>query len=413
MPLRRLGTALALVVGTVLPAWASDAAPRAEVIHWWTTRGESAALQILVEAYTSAGGVWIDGAVVGGEEARAISVNRIVGGNPPTMAQFNTSKQFADVINLDLLNNVDTVARRENWDALLPDPIRSVIKVGVHYYAVPLNIHLPTWFWYSKSAFRKAGITREPASMQEFFQALDKLKAAGLIPLAHGSQPWQENLLFMALLGNMGGKRLYLSVYRDRKAAVIMSDEVKQVLLAFKRLRGYTDAAAHGRRWDQSTELIIKNKAGFQIMGDWVRGEFGAAGKLPGRDYGCMVGVRADVPVLVQGDAFVFPKSSKPDTLAAQRLLANLMVNQDFQRRFNKAKGGLPIRTDASSAGMDICMRQGMAALRDRSRQVGHSEIYVTTGQYERLLEVLHQYWNQPIPVEKVQKAIVAALDAD
>jgi glucose/mannose transport system substrate-binding protein len=409
---RCLAVALALCLGALPPAWANGG-PRAEVIHWWTARGESAALRILVESYTASGGVWIDSAVVGGEVARAIAVNRIVGGNPPTMAQFNTSTQFAHVISLDLLNNVDVVARREKWDAVLPEPIRSVIKVKGHYYAVPLNVHLPTWFWYSKAAFRKAGITREPANVEEFFAALDKLKAARIIPLAHGGQPWQENLLFLALLGNMGGTKLYLSVFRDRNAAVIMSDEVKQVLLAFKRLRGYVDENAPGRRWDQATELLIQGRAGFQIMGDWVRGEFSLAGLQPGRDYGCMVGLRPDAPVMVQGDAFVFPKGNKPDTLVAQRLLVNLMVNPDFQRRFNKAKGALPIRTDASTEGMDVCMRKGMAALRDRARQVGLSEIYLSTARYERLLDVLNQYWNQPVPVEKAQKAIVVALDAD
>ena len=44
--------------------------------------------------------------------------------------------------------------------------------------------------------------------MDELFAALDKLKAAGLIPLAHGGQPWQENILFLAMLANVGGAEL-------------------------------------------------------------------------------------------------------------------------------------------------------------------------------------------------------------
>jgi len=42
--------------------------------------------------------VWIDSAIAGGDQSRAVTINRIIGGNPPTAAQFNTSKQFTDVI---------------------------------------------------------------------------------------------------------------------------------------------------------------------------------------------------------------------------------------------------------------------------------------------------------------------------
>ena len=63
-------------------------ANRAEVIHWWTSGGESAALQELASAYKAAGGTWVDNAIAGGEPARATAINRMVGGNPSTAAQF-------------------------------------------------------------------------------------------------------------------------------------------------------------------------------------------------------------------------------------------------------------------------------------------------------------------------------------
>lgn len=74
------------------PAWpppsahhagAADA-PKAEVIHWWTSGGEAAAVKRFADAYRAAGGVWQDTAVSIGEQARAVTINRIVGGNPPT-----------------------------------------------------------------------------------------------------------------------------------------------------------------------------------------------------------------------------------------------------------------------------------------------------------------------------------------
>ena len=152
----RLGLALTLAFGAATLAHAQ--ANRAEVLHWWTSGGESAAVKELANAYTQAGGTWVDSAIAGGEQARAAAVNRMVGGTPPTAAQFNTSKQFLDLIDSDLLNNVDTVAAKNNWDKILPAPILNSIRIKGHFYAVPVDIHMPAWFWYSKAAFAKAGM---------------------------------------------------------------------------------------------------------------------------------------------------------------------------------------------------------------------------------------------------------------
>ncbi|MFP3571014.1 carbohydrate ABC transporter substrate-binding protein, partial [Paraburkholderia sp. SIMBA_030] len=71
---------------------------KANVIHWWTSGGESAAIRQFADAYNKAGGQWVDNAVAGADQARSTAINRIVGGDPPTAAQFNTSKQFHDLI---------------------------------------------------------------------------------------------------------------------------------------------------------------------------------------------------------------------------------------------------------------------------------------------------------------------------
>ena len=50
-----------------------------------------------------------------------------------------------------------------------------------------------------------------------------------------------------------------------------------------RKLANYTDAGSPGRDWNVATGMIIEGKAGFQIMGDWAKGEFTAAGKIPMR----------------------------------------------------------------------------------------------------------------------------------
>ena len=385
-------------------------APRAEVIHWWTSGGESAAVKQVAQAYRQAGGVWVDTAIAGGDQSRAVTVNRIVGGNPPTAAQFNTSKQFLDIIEQDMLNNVDDIARAQNWDKLLPEPIVQVIKVDGHYYAVPLNIHMQTWIWYSKAAFQKAGIAKEPASVDEFFAALDKLKAAGVVPLAHGGQAWQETILFSAMLANVGGKDLYLKVLRDRDQRALASPEFRKVLLAYKRLQSYVDARSPGRNWNDATAMLIGGKAGMQIMGDWAKGEFIAARQVPGQQFGCIAGLAPNAPYLMQGDVFVFPKTGNAQAVKAQKLLASVVAAPNTQLAFSKLKGSVPVRSDVDASNADFCAQKGIAILKDRSRHLGVSEIYLTPDQNGAMQDVLTAYWNTAMPVEKAQKNIAAAL---
>ena len=383
---------------------------RAEVIHWWTAGGESAAVKSLADAYQAAGGIWVDTAVAVGEQAKAVAWNRMTGGNPPTATQFNSGKQFMEMAGEQLLNSIDPVAQRDQWDTFLPQVILDSIRFQGHYFAAPVDIHMPAWIWYSKAAFKKAGIASEPKTMQELFVALDKLQAAGLIPLAHGGQSWQDMIVFSAVLSNFGGRELYLKVLRDRDMNTILSPDFKNVLLTFKRLQSYVDKGSPGRNWNDSTALLISGKAGIQIMGDWVKGEFSLSAKKPEQDYGCIPGFGDDSLYIIQDDVFVFPRTSDPDQIQAQYLLARVITSPATQVEFSVLKGSIPIRTDVDASKLDLCAQKGLRIMKDKSRQIGNAQIYLTPDQYGALEDALTSYWNSNLSVEKAQKSIAAAL---
>jgi len=389
---------------------AQAAGTKAEVIHWWTSGGESAAIKELANAYNAAGGEWVDSAVAGGEQARSTAINRMVGNNAPTAAQFNTSKQFFDLIEGDMLNNVDDVAAKGNWDKVLPTPIINTIKYKGHYFAVPVNIHNPAWIWYSKAAFAKAGVTSDPKTMDELFAALDKVKAAGLVPLALGGQAWQEKMMFDAIFAYVGGADLFLKVYRDRDVNAINTPEFKKVLTTFKRLHDYVDAGSPGRDWNVATGMLISGKAGVQIMGDWAKGEFLAANQTAGKEFGCFAGFGPKAPYVVAGDVFIMPKSTNPEVIKAQQLLATVMVAPATQVAFNNKKGSIPIRTDVDASKMDICAQQGIAAMKDKSRQLPTSTMLVPTDVEGAMQDVVTNFWNKGQSVEEAAKALAAAL---
>lgn len=398
-----------LVLAAALAAGGAAHAQKAEVIHWWTSGGESAAVKELANGFQKAGGTWVDAAVAGGENARAAAINRIAGGNPPTAAQFNTSKQYHDVIAEGLLNDIDAVAQKEGWDNWLPAPIVGAIKIKGHYYAVPVNIHNPNWFWYSSAALQKAGAT-EPKTIDEFFAALDKLKAAGLVPLALGGQGWQELLTFNTMLINVGGRDTYLKFYKDQDPAVVTSEPFKKVLAAMQKLRGYVDPGSPGRNWNDATAMVITGKAGFQIMGDWAKGEFAAAKQTAGKEFGCIAGFGADAPYTLAGDVFVFPKTTNADAIKSQQMLATVFTSPAVQVAFNNKKGSIPIRTDVDTSQMDICAQAGVNALKNPARHLANPDMLMTPDKAGAVQDTVSKFWNTGMSIDDVTKALQTAL---
>jgi glucose/mannose transport system substrate-binding protein len=131
---------------------------KAEVLHWWTSGGESAALKEIADRYKTAGGEWMDTAIATGEAARAAGINRIVGGNPPTVMQFNTGRQFEELVTNGFLRPLNEVAEANKWSQILPGAIVEAISRDSKFYAVPVNIHGQNWLWYNVAVLKKAGV---------------------------------------------------------------------------------------------------------------------------------------------------------------------------------------------------------------------------------------------------------------
>jgi len=178
--------------------------------------------RFFADQFTKAGGAWIDNAIAGGVSARAVAINRTIGGNPPTAMQFNTGKQFDELVEGNLLSDVEAVANENKWRTFLPEAIVKATARNGKMYAVPINIHGQNWLFYNKAVLEKAGAA-EPTNWTDVFTALEKIKAAGLIPLAFGGvKVWERNL-FNAVLVGQGGAAMFEGIYGKRDAALAAS----------------------------------------------------------------------------------------------------------------------------------------------------------------------------------------------
>ena len=367
---------------------------KAEVIHWWTSGGESAAVKVFADQFTKAGGTWVDTAIAGGASARTASINRTVGGNPPTAMQFNTGKQFEELVEAGLLADLDEVATAGNWKKVIPAVFIDAITRKGKIYAAPVNIHGQNWLWFNKAVFEKAGAT-QPTTFDELFAALDKVKATGVVPLAFSGQKGWERGLFLTTLVGIAGRDIYVDIYGKRNEATVKGADFKKVAEAYAKLKTYTDAGSPGRNWNDATAMVITGKAGMQFMGDWAKGEFTAANLTPGKEYGCAVVGQA---YLMGGDVFAFAKQKDPAATKVQLVLAKVLLDPETQIKFNQKKGSIPIRTDVDGSALDSCAQTGMKLVADAARQTPAVDLIAPPPLIGALDDVISEFWNSATP---------------
>ncbi len=361
MNMRKSLISAAAVAGLALPM-AANAASEVEVLHWWTSGGEAAALNVLKKDLETKGVTWQDMPVAGGggEQAMTVLRARVTSGNAPTAVQM-LGFDIQDWAVQGKLANLNKVAAEENWDKVVPSALQRFSKYEGKWIAAPVNVHSTNWVWANKGIFDKLGIS-QPTNWDELVAALDKIKAAGYTAVAHGGQAWQDATIFDAVVMGTGGPDFYKKAFVDLDPATLGGDMMKTAFDRMTKLRSYVDDNFSGRDWNLASAMVINDKAGVQFMGDWAKGEFLKAGKVPGKDFLCFRFPGTQGTVTFNSDQFAM-FTVGDDRQGAQVKLASSIMAPAFQSAFNVVKGSVPARTDVPDTDFDDCGKQGMKEL--------------------------------------------------
>ena len=337
---------------SIISATAGFAGPEAEVLHWWTSGGEAKSVAVLQEEFASKGGTWTDMPVAGGGGDAAMTAlrARVLSGNAPTAVQLK-GPAIQEWYEEGVLADISSVAQANGWADVLPASIAGHMKCEGTWCAAPVNVHRIDWIWANAAILEANGIAM-PSTWAEFNAAAEKLQAAGITPLAHGGQAWQDATVFEAVALGVGAE-FFQKAFVELDEATLTSDTMKAVFDQMRTMRGFVDSNFSGRDWNLATAMVMNGEAAFQIMGDWAKGEFLAAGKQPGKDFLC-----ASTPgegFLYNVDSFAMFDVAGDDKTAGQLLLAELIVGKNFQKVFNLNKGSIPARTDVALDEFDSC----------------------------------------------------------
>jgi glucose/mannose transport system substrate-binding protein len=359
MKIRILLMASAMTASVVGFAYAADI-KEVQMLHWWTSGGEAAALNVLKQDLAKEGYAWKDVPVAGGGGEGAMTALKamVAAGNPPTASQI-LGYYAIDYAEAGKLGDISSLAKKEDWAKVVPQALQKFTTTDGKWDAVPVNIHSVNWIWLNKAAMEKIQGT-EPKNFDDFVALLDKAKAAGIIPLALGGQPWQEATLFDSVVASTGGIDFYKKAFVDMDESALKSDTMKKAFDNLAKLRAYTDPNYAGRDWNLATAMVIKGDALVQVMGDWAKGEFVNANQKADKDFLCYRFPGTDGDVIYNTDMFAMFKVAA-DRQAAQLALADATMSISFQSAFNVVKGSVPARMDVPDTAFDSCGKKGIA----------------------------------------------------
>jgi ABC-type glycerol-3-phosphate transport system substrate-binding protein len=139
----------------------------------------------------------------------------------------------------------------------------------------PITASVTNIFWYRRSLFAAAGAA-PPRTWEELLAACEKLRGAGLIPIAVGNrEQWSGGNLGAALAAQMAGREQY-----DRVLSLAPGTRLDDPyfvralgLLTDLQSRGYLNRGVNGVGTDDARSLLLQGRAAIHPIGDWLVSE--------------------------------------------------------------------------------------------------------------------------------------------
>jgi raffinose/stachyose/melibiose transport system substrate-binding protein len=151
-------------------------------------------------------------------------------------------------------------------------------QVDGKQYGVPYNLGM-VGIWYSKKLFKKAGIDGPPATWDEFLGDVQKLKSAGITPLAVGEKDKWPGMFWWANLSlRIAGKDAMAKAGEDGSfdtpGFVKAGQELKKLIDMKPFQSGFLAAPWDGAGGEAAT--MGNNRAAMDLMGQWAPATFNA-----------------------------------------------------------------------------------------------------------------------------------------
>lgn len=192
-------------------------------------------------------------------------------GEPPDVFQTWGGALMCSYADAGLMKDLTPYVYGEDWGKI-SEGVLSLYKCGDKVYGVPWRAGL-VGMWYNKDHFAQAGIAEPPKTWAELLEDIDKLKAAGLTPIAVGEGDMWPGMFWYAwsLLRSASPDEILAAINRtgtfNSEGWVAAGQRVEELVQKEPFQEGFL-AATYG---DAET-LMATGQASMQLMGHWAYG---------------------------------------------------------------------------------------------------------------------------------------------
>ena len=329
-----------------------------EIFSWWTNGGEADGLNEMFKIFTAKNPDTeiINATVAGGAgtNAKTVLKTRLQGGQPPDTWQVHAGKELTQYVDAGQMEPLTDFFKEQGFDKNMPQLLLDQITYNGEIYSVPVNIHRSNVLWYNIKVFGDNNIV-PPTTFAEFFAVADKLKAAGIIPLAvGGADKFEAPHLFESVLLGVYGQEDYVKLVGG-DADLWGNSRLDKSINTMARMLSYSNDDRASIGWSSAADMVLEGKAAMTIMGDWAHGYMMSKGAAAGTDYGYAPAPGNGGVFMWLSDSFGLAKGAPhPEEAKAWLAVAGSRAGQDA---FNPKKGSIPARTDADQSLYDVYLK--------------------------------------------------------
>lgn len=394
----------AIIAGT---SQAETVQPQAEILHWWSSAGESAALDVFIDAFTKRGGRYYDSTKNSQVASRDEAIVRMSKGYPATLTQWNAGYDVTEFYDLGLIRPIVEPSIVKKLKSSLPSSVIDAVSHDGIIVAMPINVHSENWMWFSKKYVKhdQQLLTKD---WRKFLDLGDQLAQKNIPLLAIGDQSWQVRIFFTSLfLGT--SRETYKEFYLQSDPQSTLTAEFKQTLTAFVELARYSRSFGDGN-WNTQVKAVAENEAGATFMGDWAKGEFNILGKSLENDYGCALTASNDPSLLLVIDTFILGKVQDENERLGQSLMLDIISDPTVNLEFNTAKGSVSPYTIPAPTKLDDCSAQVYEVLKKNESVVAPYASYSHGSFMHKIDSEIYRLWQAAQQSENTEKLVTESI---